>query len=109
MASTPYNHQQYRRKSHDESEGTVQFLYDGLSREVRQILSQPQELLDWNNERRRGFLHELRKLSKEWLDKISHTKVALVIIWILVLWWGERLVFRRSVARCRWENWEQWV
>ncbi|MCJ1242881.1 hypothetical protein MMC30_000077 [Trapelia coarctata] len=108
MASTHYNSQQYRRKLHDESEGTVQFLYDGLSREVRQILSQPQELLDWNNDRRRGLLHELRKQSKEWVGKLSRTKVALVIIWIFVLWWGERLVFRRSVAKCRWESWEQW-
>lgn len=109
MASIHYNSQQYRRKSHDESDGTVQFLYDGLSREVRQIISQPQELLDWNNDRRRGLIQEMRKLSLCWLSKLSRAKVALVIIWILVLWWGERLVFWRSVSSCRWENWEQWV
>ena len=109
MSSIHYNNKLHRRKSHDESESILQFLYEGLSREVRQVLSQPQELLDWNNERRHGLLQELRKLSKEWLGKISLTKVALVIIWVLVLWWGESLVFWRSIAKCRWENWEQWV
>jgi hypothetical protein len=32
-----------------------------------------------------------------------------VVIWALVLLWGERWVFESAVQACRWENWERWV
>ncbi|KAL9109095.1 MAG: hypothetical protein Q9227_006186 [Pyrenula ochraceoflavens] len=33
---------------------------------------------------------------------------ALVLIWVLLLWWGERLVFEHAVQSCDWGNWEKW-
>ncbi|EXJ78296.1 hypothetical protein A1O3_09457 [Capronia epimyces CBS 606.96] len=33
---------------------------------------------------------------------------ALVLLWIFILFWGERLVFQQSVAQCRWQQWESW-
>lgn len=35
--------------------------------------------------------------------------LALIIIWSMVLWWGEEVVFRRSLESCAWSNWESWV
>lgn len=35
--------------------------------------------------------------------------LALIIIWWVVLWWGEEVVFRHSVENCVWSNWESWV
>ncbi|KAL2353101.1 cell division control protein/putative DNA repair exonuclease [Cryomyces antarcticus] len=32
----------------------------------------------------------------------------LVLAWITVLYWGERLVFKSSVEGCAWEYWERW-
>ncbi|KAF6805289.1 manganese ion homeostasis [Colletotrichum sojae] len=32
----------------------------------------------------------------------------LVCMWMLLLLWGERWVFRSRVADCRWSNWENW-
>ncbi|KAK7431231.1 hypothetical protein QQZ08_002271 [Neonectria magnoliae] len=32
----------------------------------------------------------------------------LVLIWIVVLMWGERWIFDSKVADCDWENWEKW-
>ena len=32
-----------------------------------------------------------------------------ITTWILTLWWGERVVFRRSIAQCAWDRWETWV
>ncbi|KAL2399711.1 Cell division control protein 1 [Exophiala dermatitidis] len=33
---------------------------------------------------------------------------ALVLLWIVVLFWGERRVFQRSTAQCLWHKWESW-
>ncbi len=33
----------------------------------------------------------------------------LILSWVLLLWWGERWVFRSSIANCLWSNWEKWV
>ncbi|KEF59494.1 uncharacterized protein A1O9_04338 [Exophiala aquamarina CBS 119918] len=33
---------------------------------------------------------------------------ALVLLWALVLIWGERVVFERRVNQCRWQQWETW-
>jgi hypothetical protein len=34
---------------------------------------------------------------------------ALIILWIIVLLWGERWVFEGSINACQWTNWERWV
>ena len=34
---------------------------------------------------------------------------ALILLWLLVLWWGERTVFRKTVEACEWGKWERWV
>jgi hypothetical protein len=34
---------------------------------------------------------------------------ALVVVWVLVLLWGERWVFHSRVERCHWSSWENWV
>lgn len=33
----------------------------------------------------------------------------LIILWIALLWWGERLVFKQSISKCDWNIWERWV
>ncbi|EXJ74160.1 uncharacterized protein A1O5_02454 [Cladophialophora psammophila CBS 110553] len=33
---------------------------------------------------------------------------ALVLLWICLLWWGERYIFQQSVAQCLWRQWESW-
>lgn len=33
----------------------------------------------------------------------------LVAIWVVVLLWGERWVFRSKVENCHWSSWENWV
>lgn len=33
----------------------------------------------------------------------------LIIIWMVVLWWGEEAIFRRKVEDCAWDRWESWV
>ena len=33
----------------------------------------------------------------------------LVLLWAIVLIWGERVVFDRSVTACQWQRWEKWV
>ena len=35
--------------------------------------------------------------------------LVLIIIWMLVLWWGEEAIFRRKVENCSWDRWESWV
>jgi hypothetical protein len=34
---------------------------------------------------------------------------ALVLLWWIVLYWGERGVFNGAVGSCHWDKWEDWV
>lgn len=43
------------------------------------------------------------------LTNIAKVPVALIVLWVIILWWGERSVFRNSIAACEWDNWERWV
>ncbi len=33
----------------------------------------------------------------------------IIILWLALLWWGERLVFQQSISKCDWNIWERWV
>lgn len=37
------------------------------------------------------------------------TPLVLIIVWVVVLWWGEEAVFTRKVQDCSWDRWETWV
>lgn len=32
-----------------------------------------------------------------------------VLLWVWVLWWGERRVFGETLGGCGWGDWEEWV
>jgi hypothetical protein len=32
-----------------------------------------------------------------------------ILVWLIVLLWGERWVFESSTKACQWRNWERWV
>lgn len=56
-----------------------------------------------------------RRRGPAWLDARSVARsvftvtTLLAVLWMYVLWWGERTVFRQSVNECLWEKWESWV
>ncbi|ELR07430.1 hypothetical protein VC83_07543 [Pseudogymnoascus destructans] len=31
-----------------------------------------------------------------------------IVVWFLLLLWGERWAFHSAIKQCRWENWERW-
>ena len=35
--------------------------------------------------------------------------LGLVLLWMVVLWWGEVASFRHAIADCAWDLWESWV
>lgn len=43
------------------------------------------------------------------LRRILSIPSALICLWVFSIWWGEHLVYKRSLDSCRWEHWEQWV
>ncbi|KAM3433800.1 hypothetical protein MY4824_005794 [Beauveria thailandica] len=50
--------------------------------------------------------HQVRRnLVARRLFSLPH---ALVAIWIVILFWGERWVFDSKVENCSWDHWEQW-
>lgn len=51
--------------------------------------------------------HQLRRNMA--LRRLLSAPHVLVLVWVLVMLWGERWVFHTTVERCRWENWEKWV
>jgi hypothetical protein len=48
--------------------------------------------------------------SGRWSSRRLFTLVnALVLLWWVVLYWGERGVFNGAVESCHWDKWENWV
>ena len=46
----------------------------------------------------------------DWSFKRFFTLVnALVLLWWVVLYWGERGIFNSAVDSCSWDRWENWV
>jgi hypothetical protein len=43
-----------------------------------------------------------------WRGLVTAVRV-LVLVWFVVLYWGERMVFKDSIDACRWQDWENWV
>ena len=50
----------------------------------------------------------IRQGNWTWRGLVTTVK-ALVLVWFVVLYWGERMVFKDSIAACRWKGWENWV
>ncbi|KZF25310.1 hypothetical protein L228DRAFT_244116 [Xylona heveae TC161] len=50
-----------------------------------------------------------RKARNRWnVRRHLSLRNALVLLWVIVLWWGERRVFRESFQACQWSSWERW-
>ncbi|KAI9834904.1 MAG: hypothetical protein M1838_005447, partial [Thelocarpon superellum] len=43
------------------------------------------------------------------LASVVNLPNALAVCWILLLWWGERTVFRSAIDECHWNRWERWA
>lgn len=41
--------------------------------------------------------------------KLFTVTSGLIIVWLLVLYWGEVYVFAKDINSCDWSSWEQWV
>ncbi|KAL4893227.1 hypothetical protein BDV59DRAFT_177770 [Aspergillus ambiguus] len=51
---------------------------------------------------------EMKSLVWRTIRCIFNIKNALILLWCFTLWWGERTVFRDTLATCAWGNWEKW-
>ncbi|KAF2400323.1 hypothetical protein EJ06DRAFT_494026 [Trichodelitschia bisporula] len=48
--------------------------------------------------------HGTKTTKWHWFSLVN----VLTLTWVVVLYWGERSVFTRSIAACEWERWERW-
>ena len=52
----------------------------------------------------------LLKSSMSWRPRdLLGIPIILIVLWGIVLWWGEEAIFRRKVEDCTWDRWESWV
>lgn len=52
----------------------------------------------------------LRQIQGNWnLRRLLSLPHIFVVLWVLLLLWGERWVFQRSIEDCEWGKWERWV
>ena len=50
------------------------------------------------------------KARRRWsLGSLLNLSNVLTLFWILLLWWGERLIFSSAIQTCSWDRWERWV
>ena len=61
------------------------------------------------NARRSDGIASPRKGAQRQLRSIWNLLTALILVWMLALWWGEVGIFRNSIAGCDWHYWEKWV
>lgn len=54
----------------------------------------------------RGLRHWTERWHPRRLLSLPHL---LILVWLLVLLWGERWVFESSIKACEWGRWERWV
>ncbi|KAL9119466.1 MAG: hypothetical protein Q9187_003979 [Circinaria calcarea] len=101
------NSQQPFPRTGDESPGAVEFLYEGLSHKVLSIIRPQHSSSDWDEDQK--YTKPASHAQSIWPGKLpSKTHIGLIIIWIVVLWWGERGAFSASISHCDWNTWEQW-
>ncbi|KAH0536314.1 hypothetical protein FGG08_006807 [Glutinoglossum americanum] len=51
----------------------------------------------------------IKRVRRRWsLRGLFNLHNGLILVWALVLWWGEWAVFRQSTEVCDWKNWESW-
>jgi len=43
------------------------------------------------------------------LRDILDVRFGLILVWVIVLWWGEEHLFQAKVEGCAWDRWESWV
>ena len=102
MTNTFYHDQSYSWKTPDECDPSLaKSLYSILLREVQSLVRVLGQDKTSRNDTLRRCVDRLRGWSK--------AKIGLVVIWVLMLWWGERITFGSSVSSCEWEKWEHWV
>ena len=100
---------QASRAFYNDSQSTTQFLYDGLPKDVKRIFDQNGSVFNLKKGAKDGQARRLRSL-KNWKSKQpSKTVVGLILLWLVVLWWGETSVFSRHIQACQWHTWESWV
>lgn len=61
-----------------------------------------QQLRQWGT-------HFLKQVMTWKLRDLFGIPLVLIVLWAVVLWWGEETVFRRKVEDCAWDHWENWV
>ena len=63
--------------------------------------------------RNHSFLARLRaycyRERKEWKSTLFSVRRLVEAAWVVVLWWGERRVFKSAIEACQWDRWEDWV
>ena len=41
--------------------------------------------------------------------RLTRLPTLFVLVWLFVLYWGERKLFNDSIDACQWDKWENWV
>ncbi|KIW04159.1 uncharacterized protein PV09_04966 [Verruconis gallopava] len=58
--------------------------------------------------RRRGRPYSEEAKRKGWFRQLFTVVLLLQVLWIWALYYGERLIFSKSIEACDWHHWESW-
>ena len=80
----------------------------------RSSYSRPQSTWEpyWHHAKNEAywFLRSLgSRLQRSRPRDLLDIRVFFIILWALLLWWGEENTFRRKIQDCDWDRWETWV
>jgi hypothetical protein len=105
-SSSQYSYDAHPSRRHDES------IWDDIYAWIRSTLAQlwrycsgPGRIAAANFAMQTGQ-HMRRNLS--WRRVLSFPHLV-VLLWVIVMLWGEKWVFSSRVASCDWDHWEKWA
>jgi hypothetical protein len=58
---------------------------------------------------KRGRPHSEESKKRGWFRQLFTVVLLLQVMWIWTLYYGEKLVYTRSIEACDWRYWENWV
>lgn len=83
--------------------------YDGLQKPISGFSTDFRKKASYDHKSHIA-LPKFKLSQRSWtLRSFLNIPLALILIWLFVLRWGEQTVFKHMIGDCAWDRWENWV
>lgn len=94
---------------HARREPTLALSTDSMGMQIRETVRSWLYRRNSSSSRDTGGMGILRRVFTLAKTRVFTMANVLIVLWVWMLWWGERRVFEDSLEGCAWGEWETWV